>query len=442
MNELVATLLVVLFGTLPVLTSLRRYQRREGQLFVFSLFAHVFSAWALIWVYAEFYEGGDIANYYYVGHALSLAMSDDFVRVTPEIIKLIFHQPIDLAVRVSSAGTSTGTMCGFCGLILFCVNNSLYALGMVIGFISFAGKMAIYEVLRDSLPSRHHARMLVASMLIPSVVFWSAGVTKEAFALSGLGVMFLGMHRIVRRERWGPIMIGLGAIVIGLVKPYILFPFVVASAVWFYWARSIQQSGKLTIRPQYLAAGALFAIVGVIGLGYIFPMFSLSSVGDEAAYLQEVGQFSEGGSNYSIGNTSDRSITGQLLYSPLALFTSLFRPLPFEARSGFLLVNAVETTTITGLLLWALWTRSWLWMLRTVTASPVGMFCLTFTLMLGVGVGLSTTNLGTLSRYRMPLVPFYSALVVLWSAPVPSGLLVTAPRLALRGATARRRGAQ
>jgi hypothetical protein len=35
-----------------------------------------------------------------------------------------------------------------------------------------------------------------------------------------------------------------------------------------------------------------------------------------------------------------------------------------------------------------------------------------FVVGLGIGVGLTTTNLGTLSRYRMPLVPFFGLLLM------------------------------
>jgi hypothetical protein len=32
----------------------------------------------------------------------------------------------------------------------------------------------------------------------------------------------------------------------------------------------------------------------------------------------------------------------------------------------------------------------------------------------GVGVGLATTNLGTLTRYRMPMMAFYAAFLIVW----------------------------
>jgi hypothetical protein len=45
-------------------------------------------------------------------------------------------------------------------------------------------------------------------------------------------------------------------------------------------------------------------------------------------------------------------------------------------------------------------------------ANPLLVFAFMFVLGLGVAVGLTSTNLGTLSRYRVPLVPFFASLLV------------------------------
>jgi hypothetical protein len=39
--------------------------------------------------------------------------------------------------------------------------------------------------------------------------------------------------------------------------------------------------------------------------------------------------------------------------------------------------------------------------------SPSLIFCLTFALIFAFAVGVSTFNFGTLSRYKIPLVPYY-----------------------------------
>jgi hypothetical protein len=120
-----------------------------------------------------------------------------------------------------------------------------------------------------------------------------------------------------------------------------------------------------------------------------------------------------GGSTYAFGDPTQSSLIGQLVFAPFALVTSLFRPFLFEARSAQVAVNALETTV---LLVW--WIRvfirvGWREVVKTIFRYPLLVFSLTFTLGFAVAVGLTTTNLGTLSRYRMPLVPFFWALLLI-----------------------------
>jgi hypothetical protein len=94
------------------------------------------------------------------------------------------------------------------------------------------------------------------------------------------------------------------------------------------------------------------------------------------------------------------------VYAPLALFAALFRPVIFEARNLLMLANALETTFLTLLLARILLTRDLLRVRGQIMDDPFLVFCMVFVLALGVAVGLASTNLGTLSRYRAPILPF------------------------------------
>ena len=94
---------------------------------------------------------------------------------------------------------------------------------------------------------------------------------------------------------------------------------------------------------------------------------------------------------------------------PLALATALFRPLPTEANNALLAASAVETLLTTLMLLWLVVSRNPLKTIARVVESPALVFLLVFSLGVGLGVGMGSTNLGTLSRYRMPFIPFYTA---------------------------------
>ena len=103
--------------------------------------------------------------------------------------------------------------------------------------------------------------------------------------------------------------------------------------------------------------------------------------------------------------------------APIALVFAVFRPAIFEVQNSMMLLNALETTTLTALMFIAF--RRWSGReLRTeLTSIPIISFSVAFTLVFGVAVGLGSTNLGTLSRYRVPMLPLLAPLVLVLAAP-------------------------
>ncbi len=98
---------------------------------------------------------------------------------------------------------------------------------------------------------------------------------------------------------------------------------------------------------------------------------------------------------------------------------SLFRPLPFEVSNAAVLLNVVEMLMIMALWVRLLTVRPWRQTLRMITMSPALMFCVSFVLIFGTIVGLSTTNVGTLSRYRVPMMPMYVLLLLILGQRLP-----------------------
>jgi hypothetical protein len=142
-------------------------------------------------------------------------------------------------------------------------------------------------------------------------------------------------------------------------------------------------------------------------------MYAFESALQHAAYLQEVGATVDGGSNYSLGG-GEGSLVGQLSVAPLGALSALFRPLPFEVRNAVMAISAMETSL---LLVWtwrSLATTDFGRLRQWTMGSGVAMGMLAFVLVCAVAVGISSTNLGTLSRYRVPLVPFAFLLTLAW----------------------------
>jgi hypothetical protein len=313
----------------------------------------------------------------------------------------------------------------------YILGPSKYATCIAFAMLSLCGKIAMYRVFRANVDRGFRLPAAIVTLFLPSFVFWSSGLIKEAVAVTGFGWALFGVHRWIGEGRpvsgWALIVVG--AIPISLIKPYILFPLVLAGGSWYYWARSLKR-GRVRIRPAYFAVAGIVAIGGIALLGQYFPEFAPDTFSTRTYELQQIGRAQLGGSNYVLGGDAPTTLSGQLAYAPVALLTSLFRPAIFEARNLLMLANALEMTVLTLLFFRILFTRNLRGVRREVMDDPFLVFCLVFVITFGIAVGLASTNLGTLSRYRSPILPFFAVLLV----------VLGRPRRARSPVTARRRG--
>lgn len=419
MDELTPALVVTLVGGVLALVQAARYSRREASFMLTSFLAHILSALAQVRVTRDLYGGiGDMLSYTRYGAMLGRILGLDFYRFAPELIHLAIGPRANIPVAARWAGSSTGAMMALGGFLSYFTGGGPNTLCLTVAIWAYFGQVALYLAFRTAFPEEaFRQRLLFATLLVPSCVFWSSGLLKEAVAIGGVGFAVLGFVRIRKAFRFDPVMqIGAGAFAVGLVKAYILFALILGAGAWLYCERERGRARAST--PVKFVLGAVVAVGGIAILSSVFPQFAVSSLAERAAAYQGNTEAVEGASNYAIGNTSETTLTGQLPYIPLALITAFFRPFLFEARSPQAVISAVETAVFLLVTIRALKRRSlrdtWAMLSRT----PLLAFCLMFSLSLGLGVGITTTNMGTLSRYRMPLIPFFVALILILDAPV------------------------
>lgn len=433
---LLAPTLVFGAGTLLVVLVASWFRDDEAWWLVGSWFAHLFAMAVQFWLLRAVYRSGDAYGYHGQAAGLARFVQSDLPNYLPEVFRLILQMEARLPSYVLGAGEPTGSMTGITALVELATGRNFYAVAMVISLGAALGKIALYAAFRQAMPQRQHFGMLIACCYMPSVVFWSSGIVKEAVVLTFLGPLVLATLQVLRsRLQWLPIA-GFSLMMIGLVKPYILLAYVSGAAVWLYWHRAIQRDGRVHIRPIWALAGLAVAAVGVVGIGQMFPQFAADQLLEAVADEQALGARFQRGS--SIQMRGGDGVVGQLALAPLALVNAWFRPTLLDAYNAQMFVNALETTVITVAGARALFVLRPAEFWRRISSRPILIFGLVYALSLGVGVGLTSTNFGTLSRYRMPLVPFLTAVVVslqVAAAPAPAP-----PPPAAR--TARRRNAE
>jgi hypothetical protein len=116
------------------------------------------------------------------------------------------------------------------------------------------------------------------------------------------------------------------------------------------------------------------------------------------------------GSGYSLGELDD-SFTGMVALAPGAINVSLFRPYLWEVKNPLMLLSALESFALLILTVYILFKKRMLFF--RAFGDPNVLFCAVLSITFAFAVGISTFNFGTLARYKIPLLPFYSLALIL-----------------------------
>lgn len=356
---------------------------------------------------------GDLFMFYRVGQDLLEGFWYDSDRYGTEIAHLLF------------ASDSTSFMIGSAAVLLGCVSFPTAA-NVVVSYFALLGQLLLYRGLRDHVPERSRWSLLASCMLVPSVSFWTSGLVKEAFALGGLGIAVYGFSHLLRgARRAGVTWLLVGMWVISRAKPYVLFPLLIAFAVWWFWARqSAAQRAAILSRPWRIVGLLAMAATSIVLLSYFFPRFSPTEFATEATRIRGYSAAAGGGSSFALSEAPvETSLAGQLALAPLGMFNSLFRPLVFEIRNLLMVPAALESTAFLVIFAKMMISAGPRLVIQRTFASPVLLASAVFVVLFSIAVGVTTVNFGTLSRYRIPMLPF----ACLWMLLVTGGLRAGRP---------------
>ena len=198
------------------------------------------------------------------------------------------------------------------------------------------------------------------------------------------------------------------------VKAYIMFALLPGLLIFanFEKIKTIQSTFvKVAIIPIAIAVIFLIANTIFFDLNDLFGKYSADKLLEEAAVQNADLQRSVYGSNsFSIGEF-EPTLSGVLQKFLPAVNAAIFRPYIWETGSPTMLISGIENLILSCLTIFIL-LKSPLKLIKTIRTDPFLIFCLLFTLILGFGVGLSTSNFGALVRYKIPFLPFYVFLIL------------------------------
>lgn len=365
-------------------------------------------------IYTFYYNGGDTFKYHTLG---SRRMWEILIHSPSDGLGLLFFGADGAADKYFfSVPIINDAPSFFVARIAFLFDiftfSTYSATAVLFAVFSFIGAWFFFNAFYYESPKLHRS-IALAAFFIPSVFFWGSGILKDTVTLAGIGIATFYTRKIFIKKSFsvtGLIMLAVSLYIVFSVKKYILFCFVPSALLWVFsggLARLQSVVLKIMLVPFVLAISILSGYYAIIKIGEGDTKYSVDKLAETAkitAYDIRYQTGREAGSGYELGEL-DGTISGSLRLLPQAINVSLFRPYLWEVRNPLMLLSALESLILLLLTIYVIY-RKWKIISKAVMEPDI-LFCLVFSISFAFAVGVSTYNFGTLTRYKIPLLPFY-----------------------------------
>jgi hypothetical protein len=288
---------------------------------------------------------------------------------------------------------------------------------VLFSLLGFTGLWMMFNAFYQMKPHLHKW-LAIATLFIPSVIFWGSGLLKDTITLAAVGIATYCTFQLFNRRHLRLYLIVLlvtSLYVLYAVKIYILLTFLPAVIIWvflFHFSKIRSLVLRYMLFPFVSGVCIILGYFAVLKAGEDNPKYSLDMISKTAqvtAYDIRYWTGREAGSGYSLGEL-DGTWESMIRLSPQAINVSLFRPYLWEVRNPLMLLSALESIGLLMLTLFAVFKAR----LRLFYAlgQPTVLFCLVFSIAFAFAVGVSTFNFGTLVRYKIPLLPLYAVAII------------------------------
>jgi hypothetical protein len=398
--------------------------------FIPAFAVRIIGALTLGFIYQFYYHGGDTYNYHTLG---SRHVWDAFMDSPEKGLKLFFWSGgdeigiYDYSSKIYFLRDPSSFMvvriAAFFDLITFSAYSST---AILFGVFSFIGSWLLFKTFLSIYPHLHRP-IAWATLFVPSVFFWGSGLLKDTLTLGALGISTYYFYRIFVQKRLSPggiLMLVLSLLLMYSIKKYIVICFLPAIILWLMLKNVSNLNSlmfKILMTPVIVLIGGIASYYAVAKVGQGDQRYRVDQIAATArvtAYDIAYQSGRDAGSKYTLGEL-DGTFTGLLKLAPEAINVSLFRPYLWEVRNPLMLMSALESLTLLILTLIVVVKR--FRSLGKLIFTPNVIFCLAFSLPFAFAVGVSTYNFGTLSRYKIPFLPFYLlALIFIYYSTVTS----------------------
>ena len=401
---------------------LKKYDKPTTNLFIKAFKFKMFCAVAFTLVTAFYYGGGDSEMFFYSVKDMrqAIAANDlsylDLLKMesTDEYSSLAFHfeqdntkYPVSGFMR-SSSNFLVPKLALIPSVIFF---NSYLSICLVFSFFALGGTIRLYKLFLYYFPDMRR-EVAIAALFLPSACYWSAGFLKDSICFGSMGFLLYGLFNVfIRRKNLiGSLFwIAISTYFLYTIKVYILLALVPGIGFWLFGHLS---SGVKTVslkRAITFISLIFAAIAGVMLVNYLtsdaaLSKFSLDNILETSSFSRDT--YERGGVRNQ-GAYFQITTTNPVLLALNGLVATFFRPFPWEISSAIVMLSALESLIFLSLIVYLFFKRGIFTPFRKIFSKPLLILCFSFAVIFAISVGISATNFGSLSRYKIPCLPFY-----------------------------------
>jgi hypothetical protein len=401
----------------------------------------IFGAILLGIIYQYYYKGGDTLNYWRQTEIINSSMSDSFwtwLRLVTGRAEIYDVDVYNYTTQFYWYGLRTPEyLMSVIGALIGLFTMTTYLpTAVIFAALSFIGVWKLYIVFTKLYP-RLSKQLAYAFLFIPSVVFWGSGFMKDTITLSCMGwvthffyLIFYENKKIIANSIFALIFL----YIIYIIKSYIVMAFLPAILLWGVGLLSYKiKDTRLILFVRYFlyasAIGGIFVIGGKLE-AEMFGEYNVESVAQKSFvtrdYLFRISN-EQDGSGYTLGDF-DPTILGMLQQAPAGVNVTLFRPYLWEARKPIVMISALESLFFLIFTIVVIFRNNPIRVVQRILSDETLQFCLIFTLVFAFAVGISTSNFGSLVRYKIPCLPFYTAFLIILYYPPKQELVLRKER--------------
>jgi len=304
----------------------------------------------------------------------------------------------DITVPFGNEGTSNIQHINH--IFTYIVGNSYYSLKIMNSLIGFIGLILLYKTYEKVIKNSNleiNNKFIYFFFLFPTVLFWSSILGKDPLNLFFIGLFTYGfIHLIDEFKLKYLLMIVVSIWLVSYIRSW--WSIIMVTSIFLYYLK-VNSTRSFMLFLIIMPIFTLLAIqfLQTQGITSVDQMFlKMTDTSSKLAY---------GGSSVGI-----HVLTGfgdYLLWFFPNLFTTLFRPMPWDIRNAFTLIAAIENVVLFYLAYKYIF-KNW----RLIYANKYLKFyiLLIFSWSL-LYVIISPTNLGMAVRFKLQVLPLMLILI-------------------------------